>query len=35
VTNTYHHKRETFLYECPLHWVLLPTKSPQQNAAPR
>jgi hypothetical protein len=24
--NTSHHKQETFLYECPLHWVLLPTK---------
>jgi hypothetical protein len=25
-SNTSHHKRETFLYEYPLHWVLLPTK---------
>jgi hypothetical protein len=26
MTNTFHHKQETFLYECPLHWVLLRTK---------
>jgi hypothetical protein len=23
-TNTSHRKQETFVYECPLHWVLLP-----------
>jgi hypothetical protein len=26
-TNTSHGKQETFIYECPLHWVLLPTKT--------
>jgi hypothetical protein len=26
VTNTSHRKQKTFLYEHPLHWVLLPTK---------
>jgi hypothetical protein len=26
-TNTSHHKQETFLYEYPLHWVNLPTKT--------
>jgi hypothetical protein len=31
VTNTSHHKWETFLYEYPLHWVLLHTKDAQQN----
>jgi hypothetical protein len=25
-TNTSHRKQEIFIYECPLHWVLLPTK---------
>jgi hypothetical protein len=25
-TNTSHGKQETFLYECPFNWVLLPTK---------
>jgi hypothetical protein len=25
-TNTSHRKQETFLYEYPLHWVLLPIK---------
>jgi hypothetical protein len=25
--NTSHRKQETFLYEYPLHWVLLPTKT--------
>jgi hypothetical protein len=25
-TNTSHRKQETFLYDYPLHWVLLPTK---------
>jgi hypothetical protein len=30
-TNTSQHKQETFLYECPLHWVLLTTKKAQQN----
>jgi hypothetical protein len=33
VANTSHHKQETFLYEYPLNWVLLPTKTAQQNAA--
>jgi hypothetical protein len=32
-TNNYHRKQETFLYEYPLHYVLLPTKNAQQNAA--
>jgi hypothetical protein len=27
VANTSQHKQETFLYEYPLHWVLLPTKT--------
>jgi hypothetical protein len=27
VTDTSHHKEETFLYEYPLHWVILPTKT--------
>jgi hypothetical protein len=26
-TNTSHRKQETYLYEYPFHWVLLPTKS--------
>jgi hypothetical protein len=26
MTNTSHHKQETFLYEYPLHRVLLPTE---------
>jgi hypothetical protein len=34
-TNTSHRKQETFLYEYPLHCVLLPTKNAQQNAALR
>jgi hypothetical protein len=29
VTNTSHCKQETFIYEYPLHWVLLPTKDIQ------
>jgi hypothetical protein len=32
VKNTSHSKQETFLYEYPLHWVLLPTRNAQQNA---
>jgi hypothetical protein len=35
VTNTSHRKQETFHYEYPLHWVLLPTKNAQQNATLR
>jgi hypothetical protein len=31
-TNTSHRKQETFLYEYPLKWILLPTESAQQNA---
>jgi hypothetical protein len=27
MTNTSHRKQETFLYEYPLHWILLPTKT--------
>jgi hypothetical protein len=34
-TNTTHRKQETFLYEYPLHRVILPTKNAQQNAALR
>jgi hypothetical protein len=34
-TNTSHRKQETFLYEYPLHWVILPTNNAQQNAALR
>jgi hypothetical protein len=34
-TDTSRHKQETFLYEYPLHWVILPTKNAQQNAALR
>jgi hypothetical protein len=34
-TNTFHRKQEAFLYEYPFHWVLLFTKSAQQNAALR
>jgi hypothetical protein len=30
-TNTSHIKQETFLYEYPFHWVLLPTKNAQQT----
>jgi hypothetical protein len=33
-TNTSHNKQEIFLYEYPLHFVLLPTKNAQQNSAP-
>jgi hypothetical protein len=32
-TNTSHRKQETFIYEYPLHRVLLPIKKAQQNAA--
>jgi hypothetical protein len=32
-TNTSHRKQETFLYEYPLHGVLLATKNAQQKAA--
>jgi hypothetical protein len=31
-TNTSHSKQEIFLYEYPLHWVLLPTEYEQQDA---
>jgi hypothetical protein len=34
-TNTSHRKREIFLYEYSLHWVILPTKNTQQNAVLR
>jgi hypothetical protein len=30
-TYTSRHKQETFLYEHPLHWVLLPTKTPNRT----
>jgi hypothetical protein len=30
-TSTSKHKQETFLYEYPLHWVLLPIKNAQEN----
>jgi hypothetical protein len=31
-TNTSRRKQETFLYECPMHWVIVPTKkNAQQN----
>jgi hypothetical protein len=30
-TNTSHHKQETFIYEYPLHWVLLPTQKKKPN----
>jgi hypothetical protein len=32
-TNTSHHKQGTFLYEYPLHLVLLPTRNAHQNTA--
>jgi hypothetical protein len=32
-TDITHHKQETFLYECPLHWVLLPTRNAQQRCS--
>jgi hypothetical protein len=35
VTGTSHHEQETFLYENPLHAVLLTTKNTQQKAALR
>jgi hypothetical protein len=34
-TNTSHRKQETFVYEHPLHWALLPTNNAQQNAGVR
>jgi hypothetical protein len=34
-TDTSHRKKETYLYEYPLHWVLLPTKMAQHNAVLR
>jgi hypothetical protein len=34
-TNTSHRKEETLLYEYPFNWVLLPTRSAQQNVALR
>jgi hypothetical protein len=33
VAPTSHRKKETFLYEYPLHLVILPTENAQQNAA--
>jgi hypothetical protein len=34
-TNTPHRKEKIFIYEYPLHLVLLPTKNAQENAAPQ
>jgi hypothetical protein len=32
-TDTPHRERETFIYDYPFYWALLPTKNAQQNAA--
>jgi hypothetical protein len=33
MTNIDHCKQKKFLYEYPLHWVLLPIKNAQENSA--